>query len=221
MTSRRLPGKVLKPLAGRPMLAHTLERLGRCRRADGLVVAASDDPADDPIADFLSAAKIPCFRGSLDDVAGRMAAAASAVGADSLVRICGDSPFIDPRIVDDAIATFMSDRCDLVTNVSPRTFPRGMSVEVIATSVLADIAGRDLTAAQREHVTTYFYDNPAEFGIVAVTRPDPLDAYGFVVDEPADFERAEQLIASIGAGYAAMGLEQLVRAYDQMIAPEN
>ncbi len=203
------------------MLAHTLERLGRCQGVDGLVVATSDDATDDPIADFLSASKIPCFRGSLDDVAGRVTAAARWVGAKAVVRISGDSPFIDPEIVDESISLFMAGHCDLLTNVSPRTFPYGMSVEIIATDVLADVARRDLTAAQREHVTTYLYDNPAEFGIVAHTRAECLDEYRFVVDEPADFERAERMIAAMGARHAEMGLEQLIRIHDKVIAEDR
>ena len=221
MTSRRLPGKVLAQLAGKPMLAHVLERLGKCKSARGLIVATSDDATDDPIEDFLSTVGVACFRGSLNDVIGRMVAAARAVNADALVRVSGDSPFIDPGVVDDAVATFLAERCDLLTNVLPRTFPYGMSVEVVATGVLADVACRDLTAAQREHVTTYFYDNQSEFGIVAMVREESLEGYRFVVDEPADLERSENLILRMGSDPAEIGLEQLIQIYDETRVADN
>ncbi len=216
MSSRRLPGKVLKSLAGRPMLAHTLDRLSRCGGAAGILVATSEDPSDDPVVRFLEDHGTPCFRGSLDDVIGRMFAAANSLGVEGIVRISGDSPFIDPKIVDRAIALFAAGDWDLVTNIYPRTYPKGMSVEVLRTAVLDEIADRHLSPEQREHVTKYIYDNPSEFDIVSFTRAKPLDSYSFVVDLPEDFQRAEQLIAAMEAGHGADGLERMIELHDEL-----
>jgi spore coat polysaccharide biosynthesis protein SpsF len=216
MTSRRLPGKVLNPLAGRPMLAYTLDRLALCGSAGDLVIATSDDLSDDPLAKFAESSGVRCFRGSLDDVAGRLVAAARSVDAASFVRISGDSPFIDPAIVDRAMALFRGGDCDLVTNVFPRTFPKGMSVEVVRTEALEQACRRDLDSGQREHVTKYFYDHPEEFAIATIAQDPPLDNYAFTVDDPADFRRAEALIGAMDGHHASYGLERLVALYDRV-----
>jgi spore coat polysaccharide biosynthesis protein SpsF len=145
MTSQRVPGKVLRPLGGRPLLGHLLDRLARTGLP--VVVATSDDASDDPIADFCD----PVHRGPLGDVAARLIGAAREHGMDPIVRVSGDSPLLDPAIVERAVALW-EPGC-IVTNVKPRTFPTGQSVEVFAVAALEGAA-----AEGREHVTTGLYD---------------------------------------------------------------
>src|SRR2546428_2643732 len=106
MSSRRLPGKVLRPLAGRPLLTHLLNRLGRCREASAVVVATSTDPSDDPVATYCDDFGVRCFRGDLEDTAARLVAAAAWAHFDVLVRVSGDSPLLDPRVVDRAVRIY-------------------------------------------------------------------------------------------------------------------
>lgn len=148
-----------------------------------------------------------------------MSAAARWVGAPAFVRISGDSPFVDSTIVDQATGVYVDGDCDLVTNVSPRTYPKGMSVEIVRTAALERACAKGLNPAQCEHVTGYFYDNPAEFTIVSITRAPPLDAYVFTVDDATDFGRAEALIAMMTADRASYGHEQLVEFYDRAMRP--
>ena len=96
MSSSRLPGKVLAPVLGRPMIARHLERLARARRLDRLVVVTSTDPGDDPLAAFCGELGVDCFRGSLDDVLDRFHAALAGTGARHCVRLTADCPLADP-----------------------------------------------------------------------------------------------------------------------------
>src|SRR6266852_6355172 len=103
MSSRRLPGKVLRPIDGKPVLLYVLERLERCRTLDSVLVATSVDPSDDAVEEICHRRGTPCCRGPLDDVAGRFLAAARERDVDGFVRVSGDSPLLDQRLVDEAV----------------------------------------------------------------------------------------------------------------------
>jgi spore coat polysaccharide biosynthesis protein SpsF len=95
MSSSRLPGKVLREVQGRALLGHLLDGLRQAKGPDTLLVATSVDPSDDAV-----------WRGPLDDVAARFLGAAEAASLDAAVRICADSPLLDPALVDQAVALF-------------------------------------------------------------------------------------------------------------------
>jgi spore coat polysaccharide biosynthesis protein SpsF len=157
--STRLPGKMLMELAGRPALDYLLERLDHAQPLDAVIVATSEQPADDAIARHCAAAGVPCHRGAHNDVAARLLAGAEAAALDALVRVNGDSPLLDQALVDRGVRLFRQGGRDLVTNVHPRSFPRGQSVEVIGcASLRAVLPG--LSAQDREHVTAGLYRDP-------------------------------------------------------------
>ncbi len=205
MSSTRLPGKSLAPLGDDVVLGYVVRALNRAEHASGLTVTTSTHPTDDPLAEWCRRAGVACFRGSLDDVAGRALAAADAVGAEAFVRISGDSPLIDPVLVDHAISLFQKADCDLTTNVFPRTFPRGQSVEVIRYSALAAAYSGGLSSYEREHVTTALYSRPDSYSIVSFTSddlgaPSSEHASGEVdlaVDEPPDLDRCRGIIKAL------------------------
>src|SRR5436305_2350266 len=116
MSSSRLPGKVLRPLAGRLLVSYILDSLERCVLVDSAVLTTSVDPSDDPIADFSVSTGVDCFRGALDDVASRFLDAADAFGLDAFVRVNGDSPLLDHRLVDRAVELSLAASADLATN---------------------------------------------------------------------------------------------------------
>lgn len=122
--SSRLPGKVLKNLSSKPMLQWTLERLNNCQHVTKILVATSEERTDDPIEDFCSSSGWACFRGNLNNVADRFAQIVHREKIPAFVRISGDSPLIDPEIVDQAIQLYETSERDLVTNILVRTFPR-------------------------------------------------------------------------------------------------
>ena len=165
MSSTRLPGKVLRPLAGRPMMVRQLDRLKRSQRIDRLVVATSTEPIDDAIADFCTREAILCHRGPLTDVLARFAGAAEAFGpADHIVRLTADCPLTDWEIIDACINLHLETGSDYTSNGVERTFPDGLDVEVMtAAAALKRTQAQAAAGPEREHVTMYIYRNPSQF----------------------------------------------------------
>jgi spore coat polysaccharide biosynthesis protein SpsF len=209
-SSRRLPGKVLRPLLGRPMLTYTLERLAAVMRLDETVIATSAERSDDVLATFAERCGIPCWRGSLDDVLGRLCDAAAVCGADAVVRISGDSPLIDPVIVAMAVKLYLDDPVDLVTNVFPRSFPMGQSVEVLSRGALERLALEADEAADREHVTRYAYAHSDRFLIRNFSAARPRPDLQLSVDTVADFERAAALLEATGDAPGFASVDRLI-----------
>jgi spore coat polysaccharide biosynthesis protein SpsF len=204
-SSQRLAGKVLRPMAGKPMLAWVCERLRAARRATRIVVATSQEASDDPVAGLCGSLGLDCFRGSLHDVADRLEAAARWAGADAFVRVSGDSPLMLPSIVDDVIGLFACARPDLATNVQLRTFPKGMSVEAIDVESL-NRARTKMLPGEEEHVTGVFYRQPEEFCIVNLTSGYNFGAVQLSVDTPADFAMAEAMLRADGESMSLVDL---------------
>ncbi len=136
MGSQRLPGKVLYSVAGKPMLQYLLERLEHCRGVDKVVVATSSDQSDDPVFKFCRQYGATCYRGSLLNVAARFKELLDIYQFDTFVRISGDSPFLDPKLIELGLEIFCRDNFDLVTNVMPRSYPKGQSVEIVRGAAL-------------------------------------------------------------------------------------
>jgi spore coat polysaccharide biosynthesis protein SpsF len=196
MTSKRLPGKVLMPLGGRPMLSWTVGRLRSARSVTHVLVATSNEGSDDPVAEYCTSAGIAFHRGPLENVALRFAEAALIADAPAFLRISGDSPVLDPAIVDCVIEAFSDHDCDLATNVQRRTFPKGQSVEVLRTTTFVEACEAMTDAADREHVTKVFYANPDQYRIVNVDSGKKAGRVQLSVDTSDDFRKMEALIAA-------------------------
>src|SRR5687768_4461759 len=160
LSSRRLPRKALRSLVGKPTLAWLLDAVRNAEGLDGVVLATSDDSSDDALAEFAQRAEISCFRGPLQDVARRLLMAGDQHRADAIVRLNGDSPLMDPSLIDHAVRLFRGGNVDVVSNVRPRSFPKGESVEVIALRALRRAVER-MSAEESERVTLRFY-SPSE-----------------------------------------------------------
>lgn len=187
MSSTRLPGKVLLPLAGEPMLTRLIERLRRVQRADGIVIATTTNATDDPIAALCSQLGMPCHRGSEHDVLSRYADAARLHGADVVVRITSDCPLIDPALIDQTIAAYDEGGSDYVSNMLPPTWPYGMAVEVFSAAALAQAHAEATQAAEREHVTPFLYWHPERYRLRNVASPVDLSQHRWTVDTPEDY----------------------------------
>jgi spore coat polysaccharide biosynthesis protein SpsF len=218
MSSRRLPGKVLRDLAGRPLLAHLFARLLRAEGLDAIVLATSIAPDDDAVAAFATGHGLPCHRGPLDDVAARLLGAAAAHELDAVVRINGDSPLMDPAIVSEAVRLFRGDALDLVTNVFPRSFPKGQSVEVVATAALARVV-RDAVPDDREHVTQHIYRHPETFRIRNFAATTPRPELQLSVDTEDDFRRIARIVERAGARAETIALAEIVTLAEAAYAP--
>lgn len=197
MTSTRLPGKVLLPLAGEPMLMRLVERLCRVQRADGIVIATTTNVTDDPIAALCAQLGVPCHRGSEHDVLSRYADAARLHGADVVVRITSDCPLIDPALIDQVIATHEEGGSDYVSNMLPPTWPYGMAVEVFSAAALAQVHAEATQAAEREHVTPFIYWHPERYRLRNVASPVNLSHHRWTVDTPEDYELVRRLLETL------------------------
>lgn len=187
VSSSRLPGKVLKPILGKPMLAHQIERVLRANSLERLVLATSTETLDDPLVALASAAGIPCWRGSLEDVLDRFVGAGRAYGATHVVRLTGDCPLADPELIDAVVAHYRASGGDYASNTSPPTFPDGLDVEVMSMAAL-ERAWREATLpSEREHVTRYIYERPAQFRLVNYAGIKDLSQFRWTVDNPEDF----------------------------------
>ncbi len=193
MSSSRLPGKVLLPLLGQPLLVRMLERLQMSRHAFTTVVATSTDPSDDPIEALCVAENQPCYRGSLTDVLDRHAQVGEQWNADVIVKIPSDCPLIDPRAIDRVFDFWLAHpgEFDFVSNLHPATWPDGHDVEMMTHEALRRANAEATRPLEREHTTPYFWENPDRFRLANVTWETGLDysmSHRFTIDYPEDYQ---------------------------------
>jgi spore coat polysaccharide biosynthesis protein SpsF len=216
MSSKRFPGKVLAPLAGRPLIAHTLSRICEVLPRDRIVLVTSEDETDDPLATYVAnELGIVVFRGSLNNVVERFQECLRAHPCKWFVRICGDSPAIDPCLLSWMLER-TSDVLDLLTNVAERTFPPGESIEIVRASTFIGWKSKDLTSEEREHLTLHFYQHSDRYKIRNVYAAEPtFSCRRLVVDTLDDLRSIEQIFATeprITRGYvtyARLGAEPI------------
>lgn len=173
MTSQRYPGKVLAPFMGKPILAHVVERIRLSKVSFPIVLATSDDVADDPLALYGQHLGLSVVRGSRDDVLGRFAQALQEHPCEAFFRVCGDSPLLVPSLFDKAVVAYKEGAFDVVTNVFPRTFPMGMSVELLRTRTFLDLEANVSEQGDREHLTQFYYRYPEQFRIYNIKCANP------------------------------------------------
>lgn len=214
MTSTRLPGKVLLPLAGEPMLTRLVERLRRVKRTQEIVIATTTNATDDPIASLCAQLGAPCYRGSEHDVLSRYSEAAHAYAADVVVRITSDCPLIDPALVDQAIATYQAGGCDYVSNMLPPTWPYGMAVEVFSATALHQAHTEATQASEREHVTPFIYWHPECYRLHNITSPIDLSQHRWTVDTPEDYVLVSKLFEHLYPDQPEFTLHQILALID-------
>lgn len=186
VSSSRLPGKVLRPILGRPMLARQLERLRRSRRIEKLLVATSDDPSDQPIAELCAAEAVACVRGSLHDVLDRYYQAAKPLAPAHVVRLTGDCPLTDPELIDAVVEFHLRGGYDFTSNAIEPSFPDGLDVAVFRYRLLEHAWQGATLASEREHVTLFMRRQPERFRIGAYKGSPDRSQMRWTVDEPAD-----------------------------------
>ena len=188
--SSRLPGKVTKPIMGSPMLARMIERVSRARTLDAIVVACPVGIEDDVIEEIAFETGVFCFRGSEDDVLGRVMGAAHANKADVIVEVTGDCPLHEPGLIDKVVGDYLIGGADFVSNILPYSTPRGTDVRVFSASALAEIARTSSDPADREHVSLHFWEHPEKYTRrnVATQLPDYAPDLRLTVDTEDDFK---------------------------------
>ena len=212
MTSTRLPGKVLKPILGRPTLELLVERLRRVLRLDQVIVATTVNRTDDPVEALARKIGAGCFRGSEEDVLDRVLKAAQAHGAELIVEITGDCPLADPATIDRVLDAFHQGGCDYASNVLKRTYPRGIDVQVFPTRVLEEVARLTSDPVDHEHVSLYIYSHPERYRLRDVVSG--LDArqadLRLTVDTPEDFALIQAVYEALYPADPAFGLPEVI-----------
>lgn len=171
MTSSRLPGKVLMPLAGEPALKQMIDRVKKSKYLDEVVVATTVNASDNLIVELLEKINCKYFRGSEMDVMGRVVGAAKSVNADIIVELTADCPLMDPALIDRGIEEFFSGDFDCAANVIERSYPDGFDVQTFPARLLDEAAKLTNDPIDREHVSRYFYQHPEKYKILHWQAP--------------------------------------------------
>ena len=200
MASTRLPGKVMKPILGTPMLGIQVGRILRSRMIDGALVATTDNPKDECINQILG--RYLTYRGSEEDVLDRVLKAAQECEADIIVELTGDCPLVDPAMIDKVVADYLLGGADFVYNRIPGVdaAPIGMDVRVFSTDALAEIDKKTNDPADREHVSLHFWEHPDEYECRCVPTVMPEWAYDLrlTVDTQADLDLVTIIFEELG-----------------------
>ncbi len=197
--STRLPGKVLKPLAGKTVLEHVLTRCGRVAGIDVVVCATTDKAIDDPIAMEATSLGVTVFRGDESDVLARYLGAARLVDADIIMRVTSDCPLIDPKICADVLALRDVQQADYASNNMPRLFPHGLDCEAFTRAGLEAAAAAATDPYDREHVTPWLRRHP-ELKRANLTGPGwPANTHRWTLDYPEDYDFFDDVFRAASA----------------------
>ena len=201
MGSTRLPGKILKPLAGKPMLAVELERLKTSTMVDAIVLTTTTNPKDDATAALGESFGIPVFRGSESDVLERYYLAAKEAQADVVVRVTGDCPLHNGEVVDRTIEYFSKSGADYALGAAD--LPEGLDTEIFTFAALERSARASILPSEREHVTPYIRNHPEIFKIAESWKLGGEDhsALHLSVDTQEDFVFAEAIFNELGEDF--------------------
>jgi len=203
LSSRRLPGKMLMPVAGIPLYEYVYRRCLKAKGVDGVIIATSTEPSDDPLYESASKKGITVFRGELEDVLKRYVDCAGAAGADAIVRVCGDSPFVDIDLLELMAGVFSADGLEYIAP-DKKSCAAGLDCEIVLLSALKKTAAESSDKADHEHVTKFIRDNPRKFKTMLVpgtVNPDEIGGLRLTVDEYSDYELASGIAAALSDKY--------------------
>ncbi len=197
LNSTRLPGKVLRPVLGEPMIVRQVERLRRSACIDRLVVATSESASDDELARELDARNIEVRRGPLNDVVGRFAAVVDEFAPDVIVRLTADCPLADHAVIDAVISAHLRLGADYTSNTLQPTFPDGLDVECISADAFGRLRALPLTPREREHVTLGLYSRPDEYLLESYRQDPDRSSLRWTVDVADDLEFVRAVYAAL------------------------
>lgn len=218
MTSTRLPGKALLPALGRPLIGHLIDRVKTVSLIDEIVLATTDNDTDDVLAEFAANESISVFRGSEDDVLGRVVGAAQSANADVLVQLSGDCPLIDPDVIEQTIRVFQyNPSVQFCANAYYSSYPDGMDTAVLDIEILERSAEMTTDELDREHVVRFIVNRPELFSHLYLIAPPSMTwpGLGLTLDEQGDYELICRLIEHFGAENPLFGCGEIIDALRQ------
>ncbi|MCC5954240.1 MAG: glycosyltransferase family protein [Acidimicrobiia bacterium] len=216
--SARLPRKVLRPLAGRPVLDWVVRAARTATLVDEVVVATTAEDSDDDTVACAAACGAHTVRGSTDDVLARFVQVLDEVQADVVVRVTGDSPLLDPTVLDQAIGAFVAGDLDYLSTNRPASLPLGVGVEVVSAASLRRLEPV-ARGVERVHVTPHFYLHPDQHRTASlVFQPDASDLR-VTLDTADDAVLIEAIVAELGDSAPSWRqIVSLLRARPELVA---
>ena len=220
MGSTRLPGKVLRSLCGKTILAHVVDRVRASMAVDEIVVATTDRPADDALAALVPTLGVTLFRGSEDDVLSRYYFAALAAKADTVIRITSDCPLFDGGVLRVMLKDFASRRAhglalDYLSNTLTRSYPRGLDAEIFDFTTLERTQREAAQAFEREHVTPYIYGHPELFALANHTGVPDLSQHRWTLDTDEDWRLIEAIYTALYRADRLFGTNDILALFDR------
>lgn len=215
MGSTRLPGKVLKKVLGKTLLEHLVLRVKRAHKLDKIIVATTTEKEDGSIEKLAKSLGVSVYRGSVNDVLDRYYQAAKEVNAQTIVRLTGDCPLMDPKVIDRCVDFYKRNSFDYVSNINPPTFPDGMDVEVFSFAVLEKAWQEAKRDSDREHVTP-FIRNSGNFKTANVRNGVDVSGLRLTVDEARDLFLIQALISYFSkGGEEAFSLQDIIALWQK------
>lgn len=223
MSSSRLPGKVMMEIKGKPTLQILVERLQKSKFADEIIIAATTNTLDEKIEELGEKLGIYVYRGSEDDVLGRVVNAVASVNGDVIVEITGDCPLMDPEVIDFVIEKYIEGDYDFVTNIGyvnneVREIPIGMDVRVFSFKDLKHISEITDDSEDREHVSLYFFrDGKDKYRLHNVATPKKWKRdynIRLTLDTREDFELIEKVYNELSKANENFNLEDILNFFD-------
>lgn len=218
MSSTRFPGKVLADLDGLPMVVFMARRVAQCALLDEVILATSDEPSDDPLADTAEAHGVSVFRGSLQDVLGRFVKVQAKYEADVVLRMTGDCPLADPLVISELIALRQKKGADYASNVSPRSFPHGLDCEIFTAEALHRAEANARDAYDREHVTPWMRSDEAGLSQANLQRSPDVSKIRLTVDHPEDLDVVRAVVAGMGRDATLEEIIAWIEAHPEVAA---
>jgi spore coat polysaccharide biosynthesis protein SpsF len=212
MSSSRIPGKVLKSINGISILEYTIQRLRKHIDEIPIIVCTSNLEIDLSICDLCNKLNVKYFRGSHLNVASRFYEISKAFNFDAFIRVSADSPMIDGTLVSEMINSW-EPNLDLLTNIYPRTFPRGQSVEMINKLTYLKFYKEFYEDADFEHVTPYFYRNIHMISHKNIRNSLDHSGLSLAIDYADDFLKFKKFVEKHGIGWIDMNLDELLDEY--------
>ena len=213
--SKRIPNKVLKQITDKPLLQIVIDRIKLRNPTIPLIVCTSDLTADNPISELCSDIEIRCFRGSHLNVASRFYEICKSNNFDAFVRICADSPMIDGALVKSMISHWKPD-LDLLTNKSPRSFPKGQSIEIVNRDTFLKSYQYFESDEDFEHVTHYFHRNLDHFRYENIRNTEDQSKISLAIDEPVDLSRFESFAKHYGPDWVELPFNKILEIYPKI-----
>lgn len=212
MSSSRLPGKVMKPLAGKPMIEHILKSLSNSKKISDIIVLTSTNKQDDVLVNYLKENNWEYFRGDENDVLNRYYKAAEKYDADYIVRITADNPLIDHNVVDEVIEKAIESKVDYAANDLVKTYPLGYRVEIISRKTLKQIENIARDNLSREHVTLYVINNKKKYNVLNISAPKSLRYPGWrlTVDTKEDFNLIQKIFRDLYSKNKSIPIKEVV-----------